>query len=131
MSRPLLSVIVPTYNRPNDIAALLQSVLDQSFDDWECVVAEDCSPARDEVIRIGAEFAEKSGGRIRCELNPENLGYDAGLRRLVDLARGKYLFVMGDDDFVAPGAFQRVADAVRKYPNLGVIRGTMAYFRGT
>lgn len=131
MSRPLLSVIVPTYNRPNDIAALLQSVLDQSFSDWECVVVEDFSPARDEVKRICDEFTVKSGGRIRCELNPENFGYDKGLRRLVELARGQFLFVMGDDDFVAPGAFQTVADAIKRHPNLGVIRGTIAFFRGT
>jgi glycosyltransferase involved in cell wall biosynthesis len=131
MSRPLLSVIVPTYNRPKDIAALLQSVLEQSFDDWECVVAEDCSPAREEVKRICDDFAQRSGGRIRCELNPENLGYDAGLRRLVELARGRFLFVMGDDDFVAPGAFELVADAIKRHPNLGVIRGTIAFFYGT
>jgi abequosyltransferase len=131
MSRPLLSVIIPTYNRPNDVAALLQSVLDQSFTDWECVVAEDCGPARDEVKRICHEFTQKSAGRVRCELNPENLGYDAGVRRLVELARGEFLFVMGDDDFVAPGAFQVVADAIKRHPNLGVIRGTISCFHGT
>jgi glycosyltransferase involved in cell wall biosynthesis len=131
MTRPLLSVIVPTYNRPKDIAALLQSVMDQDFNDWECVVAEDCSPAREEVKRIGEEFAARSGGRIRVELNPENLGYDAGLRRLTELARGQYLFVMGDDDFIAEGAFKAVADAIARYPNLGVIRGTISFFNGT
>jgi abequosyltransferase len=128
MTRPLLSVIIPSYNRPAELAGLLQSVLGQSFTDWECVVAEDCAPARADVKRVCDEVAVTSGGRIRCELNPENLGYDGCVRRLVELARGEFLFVMGDDDFVAPGAFQTVADAIARHPNLGVIRGTIAFF---
>lgn len=131
MKRPLLSVIVPTYNRPQHLAELLDSVLAQSFGDWECVVAEDHSAARERVKEIGAEYAAKSGGRIRLHLNEENFGYDRSLRTLVELARGDYVFIMGDDDFVAPGAFERVARAIAKYPELGVIRGTIAFFHGT
>jgi glycosyltransferase involved in cell wall biosynthesis len=130
-SRPLLSVVVPTYNRPQHIADLLESVLAQSFDDWECVVAEDCSPAREQVKEIVAGFTERSGGRIRLHLNEVNYGYDRGVRTLIHLARGEYVFVMGDDDMIAPGALATVADAIRRYPNLGVIRGTIAFFHGS
>jgi glycosyltransferase involved in cell wall biosynthesis len=129
MSRPLLSVICPTYNRPEHIAPLLDSVLAQDFDDWECVIAEDCSPARDRVKAICDEYSARSGGRVRCHLNAENLGYDAGFRTLIELARGRYVFVMGDDDFVAPGAFRAVAGAVERHPNLGVILRAFAFFR--
>ncbi|HEX3867640.1 MAG TPA: glycosyltransferase family 2 protein, partial [Gemmatimonadaceae bacterium] len=131
MTRPLLSVICPTYNRPEHIGPLLESVLAQDFDDWECVIAEDCSPARDKVKAICDEYSLKSGGRVRCHLNVENLGYDAGFRLLVELARGRFLFVMGDDDFVAPGAFRAVADAIARYPNLGIILRAYAFFRDT
>jgi glycosyltransferase involved in cell wall biosynthesis len=131
MSRPLLSVICPTYNRPEHVAPLLDSVLAQDFDDWECVIAEDCSPARDRVKAICDEYTVKSNGRIRCHLNEENLGYDGSFRKLIELARGRYVFVMGDDDYVAPGAFRAVADAIAKYPDVGMILRAHAYFRDT
>lgn len=131
MSRPLLSVIVPTYNRAEHLAPLLDSVLAQSFGDWECVVLEDCSPAREAVKQICDDYAAKSGGRVRVHLNEENLGYDKCFRRLIELARGRYVFVMGDDDFVAPDAFNAVAGAIERHPGLGVILRAFAYFRDT
>lgn len=129
MTRPLLSVIVPSYNRPQHMAALLDSVVAQDFADWECVITEDRAPRRDEVTAVVEPFVAAHGGRIRYHLNERNLGYDGSFRQLVALARGEYVFVMGDDDEVAPGAFAIVADAVRRHPNLGVIRGTIALFR--
>lgn len=129
MTRPLLSVIIPSYNRPQHMAALLDSILAQDFDDWECVITEDRAPRRDEVTAVVAPYVARHGGKIRYQLNTENLGYDGSFRQLVALARGEYVFVMGDDDEVAPGAFRVVADAVQRHPNLGVIRGTIALFR--
>lgn len=131
MSRPLLSLIVPSYNRPQHLAALLDSVLAQDFTDWECVVVEDCAPRRQEVTAVIEPYVALSGGRIRYHLNERNLGYDGSFRQLVALARGEFVFVMGDDDEVYPGAFRVVADAVRRHPNLGVIRGTQCRFRHT
>lgn len=129
MTRPLLSVIIPSYNRPQHMTALLESILAQDFDDWECVITEDCAPRRDEVTAVVTPFVERSGGRIRYHLNEQNLGFDGSFRRLVELARGEYLFVMGDDDEVAPGAFTAVAGAASRHPDLGVIRGCFELFR--
>jgi len=130
MTRPLISVICPAYDRPQHIGPLLESVLAQDFDDWECVVTDDHSPSRDATKAILDEYSRKDS-RIRGYVNDENLGYDGAFRRLVGLARGRYLFVMGDDDFVAPGAFRAVADAVERHPNLGVILRAYAFFRDT
>lgn len=131
MTRPLLSVIVPTYGRWQHIGPLLDSILAQNFHDWECVIAEDGSPNQAEVRRVVAEYAGRAAGRIRFEANRATLGYDANFRRLIELAAGRFVFVMGDDDFVAPGAFQAVAHAIAKYPNLGVILRAFAWFRDT
>lgn len=131
MSRPLLSVVIPSYNRPAQLAELLESVITQEFDSWECVVTEDRAPRRDEVIAVLESFGARSAGRIRHHLNEVNLGYDGSVRRLIELARGEFVFIMGDDDLVAPGALQVVAEAIRRHPRVGVLRGTFATFRGT
>jgi glycosyltransferase involved in cell wall biosynthesis len=131
MERPLISVICPSYDRPQHVGPLLDSVLAQDFDDWECVITDDHSPSREEVRAIFDEYSRKSNGKIRCYVNDENLGYDGAFRRLIELARGRFVFVMGDDDFVAPGALRAVADAIARYPNLGVILRAFAFFRDT
>ncbi|HEU4990666.1 MAG TPA: glycosyltransferase family 2 protein [Gemmatimonadaceae bacterium] len=131
MNRPLLSVIVPTYGRWQHIGPLLDSILAQDFDDWECVVAEDGSPNQEQVRAEVAARAERANGRIRFEPNPKTLGYDANFRRLIELARGRFVFVMGDDDFVAPGAFRAVAGAIERYPNIGMVLRAFAWFRDT
>jgi glycosyltransferase involved in cell wall biosynthesis len=131
MDRPLISVICPSYDRPQHVGPLLDSVLAQDFDDWECVITDDHSPSGEEVRAIFDEYSQKSNGKIRCYVNDENLGYDGAFRRLIELARGRFVFVMGDDDFVAPGALRAVADAIARYPNLGVILRAFAFFRDT
>jgi abequosyltransferase len=131
MTRPLLSVIVPTYNRPQHVKDLLDSVLAQDFDDWEMIVGEDCSPARAQVVALMAEYDQKSAGRMRLHLHPETLGYDRGVRGLIAQAKGRFVFVMGDDDFVSPGAFRAVAGAIERHPNLGLILRAFAWFVGT
>jgi len=131
MSRPLLSVIVPTYGRWQHIGPLLDSVMAQEFHDWECVIAEDGSPNQEKIRQIAAEYSARTEGRVRFHANPETLGYDGNFRKLVELARGRFLFVMGDDDFVAPGAFEAVAGAIDRYPNMGAILRAFAVFVDT
>ncbi|MDA1082512.1 MAG: glycosyltransferase family 2 protein [Gemmatimonadetes bacterium] len=136
MSRPLFSVIVPTYGRWRDIGPLLDSVLSQDFDDWECVVTEDASPNQAQVraevdLRIAKSGLNGGPPRISFHPNPTTLGYDASFRRLIELARGRFVFVMGDDDFVAPGALRSAAAAIERYPDLGVLLRAYALFEGT
>lgn len=131
MARPLLSVIVPTYNRPEHLKDLLDSVLAQDFDDWEMIVGEDCSPARAQVQALLAEYATPSAGRMRLLLHAETLGYDRGVRGLIEAAQGRFVLLMGDDDFVAPGAFRAVASAIARHPNLGLVLRAFSWFVGT
>lgn len=130
MSRPLLSVIVPTYGRAEHIAPLIESVLAQSMQDWEFILVEDGSPRQAEVGAVMQPYLSKVGARLRFYTNEETLGYDANIRKLVELARGEFVFLMGDDDRVARGAFEAVAAAATKYPKLGVIIRAYSVFRG-
>lgn len=131
MTRPLLSVIVPTYGRWQHIGPLLDSIIAQEFGDWECVIAEDGSPNQERIREISAAYAARTEGKLRFYANPRTLGYDANFRQLVELAKGRFLFVMGDDDFVAPGAFSAAARTIAKYPNMGVLLRAFAVFEGT
>jgi len=124
MSRegPLLSLCIPAYNRPDELAALLESLRDEELDSQEIVVAEDRSPRGDEIQAVVERFAASNPRRaVRFSRNTRNMGYDANFRNLIELATGEYCLFMGDDDLLVPGAIARVKRVLEERPRLGVI----------
>lgn len=128
--RPLLSVCIPAYNRASLLPAVLDSVVAQDFDDWECVIAEDLSPEREAIRAVVDRYAAAHPGKFRLHLNAENLGYDRNFRNLVRLARGQYLFFLGNDDFVATSAFSAVAAGLARHGDVGAILRAYTFFEG-
>jgi len=125
---PLISVCIPAYNRAGVLCALLDSILDQDFDDFDIVVAEDASPER---LAIGAKVANyqrRFGVKIQYHENPQTLGYDGNLRRLVELATGEFVMFMVNDYLLAPVALGGVSAAVRERPNVGVVLRSYSSF---
>jgi glycosyltransferase involved in cell wall biosynthesis len=120
--RPLLSVCIPAYNRPDELEALLESLRDEELDSQEIVVAEDRSPRGDEIQAVVERFSASNPRRaVRFSRNSRNLGYDANFRNLIELATGDYCLFMGDDDLVVPGAIAKVLLVLGERPGLGVI----------
>lgn len=103
MSQPLLSICIPSYNRPGELRNLLASI-DCNPAAVEVVICEDLAPKRNEVRAIVSGFVESSALPIHYYENPSNQGFDGNLRRLVKCASGEYIMFMGDDDLFVPGA---------------------------
>jgi glycosyltransferase involved in cell wall biosynthesis len=121
LANPAISICIPAYNRPGDLALTLGSVAEQGRGDWETVVCEDGSPRRKEIESVVREFAASQPAiSVRYFSNERNLGYDRNLRRLLDAATGKYCLFLGDDDLLAPGALGRILDAVSR-PGVGFV----------
>jgi O-antigen biosynthesis alpha-1,2-rahmnosyltransferase len=127
--RPLMSICVPAYNRPEALGELLESIATQSEDDYEILIHEDASPERISIRATVADFTSTHPSvPTRYIENPVNLGYDGNLRALVHAARGLYCVFMGNDDLVAPGALTILAAALRSYPETRVVLRTYATF---
>jgi glycosyltransferase involved in cell wall biosynthesis len=124
----LLSVCIPAYNRADVLPVLLDSILNQDFDDFDIVIAEDSSPERQVIATTVAEYQLRFGTKVHYHENPQTLGYDGNLRRLVELAMGDYVLFMGNDDLLAPGALRAVANAVREQRNVGVVLRSYSSF---
>jgi glycosyltransferase involved in cell wall biosynthesis len=127
---PRLSVCIPSYNRVEHLAPLLDSIFAQEYTNSEVVICEDRSPQRERIRAVAAEYAARYPGRVRYHENAENLGYDANFREMLRRATGEYCFIMGNDDLVAPGALGTVADALRRHPNVGVVLRSFSCFSG-
>jgi glycosyltransferase involved in cell wall biosynthesis len=100
--RPAVSVCLPAYNGAAHVEAAIESVLVQSFPDFELVIVDDASTDR---------TAEIAGGytdtRIRFLRNLQNLGAAANWNRAVAEARGHYLKLMGQDDLLYPSCLEQ------------------------
>jgi abequosyltransferase len=124
----LISVCIPAYNRAAVLPALLDSILNQDFDDFDIVITEDSSPERQAIAAKVAEYQQRFGDKVKYHENPQTLGYDGNLRRLVELATGDYVLFMGNDDLLAAGALSAVAAAVRERQDVGVVLRSYSSF---
>jgi glycosyltransferase involved in cell wall biosynthesis len=95
---PQISVVLPTFNRSGLLARAIESVIDQSFKDWELIVIDDAST--DDTPEVLADWSAKDG-RIKVFRNERNFYPDISetLNKGLKLARGKYVARLDDDDF--------------------------------
>ena len=91
---PLVSAILPTYNRAEYVAGAIDTVLAQTHDDVEVVVVDDGST--DDTEERLAAYADD--GRVRVRHNEENRGISVSMNRAADLADGEFVCVLNDDD---------------------------------
>ena len=94
---PLITVVIPTYDRPRYLKLALASAVAQTYPNLEIVVTDNASP--EDPSGIVAEFADP---RIRLTRNTVNLGPTRNTLDGVAMARGKYVAILGDDDIWEP-----------------------------
>lgn len=115
--RPLVSVAMVTYNHERYLAEAIESVLAQTCDDWELVIAEDRSP--DGTRAIAERYAAEHPGRIRVLPGEENLGGRKNFARALEATRGRYVSQLdGDDWFTDPERLAVMVDVLEGDPSL-------------
>jgi glycosyltransferase involved in cell wall biosynthesis len=93
---PLVSVVVPTYNRKKYVIRAIDSVLRQTYKNIEIIIADDCSTDRTQEA-IFEHYSKDP--RIITFKNEINLGFPENLNKGVAIAQGKYIARIDDDDF--------------------------------
>ncbi|GAQ56389.1 bifunctional glycosyltransferase/CDP-glycerol:glycerophosphate glycerophosphotransferase [Streptomyces acidiscabies] len=104
---PRFSVIVPCFDVQSFLRDCLDSLLTQSFPDFEVIAVDDCSP--DDSGRILDEYAARDE-RVRVLHLPENVGLGPARNAGMAQACGDYLFFLDSDDTLTPGALAAIAD---------------------
>jgi glycosyltransferase involved in cell wall biosynthesis len=116
---PLVSVCIPTYNGQAYLRECLESVLAQTFPDFEILVVDDHS--RDDTLAILGEYAKRDP-RIRIARNPKNLGLVGNWNRCVELAKGEWIKFVFQDDLIAPTCVEKLVSAGEKGFSMVVCR---------
>lgn len=112
---PLFSVIIPLYNKQNYIAATLQSVLSQDFNDYEVLIINDCST--DNSLETAQEFNDK---RFRILSHASNKGLSASRNTGIRAASGAYIAFLDADDTWKPGFLSAIHALIKQYPEAAV-----------
>jgi glycosyltransferase involved in cell wall biosynthesis len=117
------SVVIPTHNRLELLRDALSSISAQSGQNWECVIFDNASEAP-----VAEYVSSLDDGRIRYERSDEFLPMTASWNRAIDLARGDYVTLIGDDDGVAPNYFEKLADLVTTFDHPSVVYSSVYQF---
>ena len=115
---PLVSVIMPVYNGEKYLREAIESILTQTFRDFEYIIVDDGST--DGTGAILAHY-QKMDRRIRVACNPENEGQPAALNKGCRLAKGKYIARMDADDVSLPERLERQVKYLEAHPEIGVL----------
>lgn len=112
---PFFSVAVTTYDRVDLLRETLESILTQTFEDFEILVGND-----NQDRQIQKVFPDLIDSRIRWIDHPINLGYVKNVNQLLELARGRYFTSLGDDDVYFPQYLETMHRSVTEYGPLDV-----------
>ena len=116
-SYSLLTVGMPVYNADRFLAETLDSILNQTFADFELLISDNAST--DGTEAICREYAGRDQ-RIRYFRNEKNMGAGWNFRRVYSMATGKYYKQAAHDDLCEPAFFQTCIDALERDPGLTV-----------
>lgn len=105
---PLVSVVLPTYNRPQYLRRALASVMRQSFDDYEIVVVNDAGAKVEHVV---SEFP-----KVRLMTHSQNKGLSGARNTGIRIAEGKYITYIDDDDIWLPEHLHMVVQHLEILP---------------
>lgn len=118
---PLVSVLLPVYNAESYVAEAIESILNQTYKNFEFIIVNDGSTDRSEEVILS--FSDE---RIRYYRNEVNLGLIGTLNKSISLSSGKYLARMDNDDICLPERLAKQVAFLESHPEVGVL-GTAFY----
>ncbi|MDO8659045.1 MAG: glycosyltransferase family 2 protein [Candidatus Parcubacteria bacterium] len=117
LKRPFFSIVIPTYNRAADLQFALYCIFRQTFSDFEVVISDNCS--NDNTKSVVRNIEDK---RIRYFRLEKTVGNAVNFNNAIKKARGKYIFIHSDDDFLLnKDSLEVIYEKILKY-NPGFIR---------
>jgi len=115
---PLLSIIMPVFDSSLYLGAAIESMLNQTFSDFEIIVLDDCS--QDDSFQIAQAYAQMDS-RIRTYRNIRNMQLASTLNRAAKLSRGAYLARMDSDDLSLPRRLERQIALLENNPSIAIV----------
>jgi glycosyltransferase involved in cell wall biosynthesis len=118
--KPTVSVVTPVFNTEKYLPQCIESVLNQTYNDLEYIIVDNCSTDRS--LEIAQEYAEKDN-RIRITKNVEHFGmlqnWNHAVRQISP--ESKYCKIVHADDWLFPECIERMVDVAESHPDVGIV----------
>lgn len=115
---PTVSICLPVYNGERFLAESIESVLAQTYEDFELLIGNDRS--KDKSWEIIEDYAKRDK-RIKAWTNETNLGHYPNYNACIEQAQGKYIKLFAQDDIFKPEMIERMVDVMEKNPNVSLV----------
>lgn len=113
-----LSIAIPTYNRPILLKACLDSIVRQLVPGVEIVICDNSTT--DVAGHAVCEYQERFPDVRYCK-NVSNIGSDANILRCLCESRGKFVYLLADDDIMLPGSLVKIRESLKHNPSVGCV----------
>lgn len=112
-SNPLLTIAIPTYNRPDAIRKQVRNLLTQTTPSIRLIIYDNASP-----VPVDSLFTDEEKKRFEIRRNPVNIGAEANIARCIEAcASSEWGYVLGDDDELLPDAVSRILSGIAQHPD--------------
>ena len=106
----ILSICIPTYNRPEHLLNCLNSLALQSFKNFEVCISDNAS--KQNIFSLISPFRKKL--KIRFNRNKKNVGFALNLLKVASMAKGKFIWFLGDDDLLVKDSLKNLAIKIKQ-----------------
>lgn len=118
MSKPRLSIIIPTYNRRDRLQQSLSNYLETTVQDIEFIIVDNASP---DTTADYVHSVMKTDSRIKFFKNPTNLGFTRNLFRTYLESSGDFIMILSDDDHIHIDTIPYIMSTITQHPTIGCI----------
>ena len=120
MNIPIISILIPVYNREKVIAETLDSLIAQSFENWECILVDDGS--RDNTLPIIGDYVKKDE-RFKCFKRPNHRkSGGCGARNYAfEKSQGQYIKWLDSDDILQPLLLEKEIKIFQQFPDVDFV----------
>lgn len=123
---PKVSILMGIYNCAPTLREAVESILSQTFTDWELILCEDGSG--DDTYAIAQEYRRAHPDRIILLRNEKNMGLNHTLNRCLQAASGEYCARMDGDDLSLPDRFEKQVAFLDAHPEYAIVSTPMIFF---
>lgn len=124
MPNPVVSIVMPAFNVQGHLARSIESALQQSYQDWELIVIDDCSS--DNTAAVVEDWVRRDD-RVQLVRQDVNAGPSAARNRGFQLSRGEFITLLDADDAWAPERLARLLDVALSY-NADLVVDNLLFF---
>lgn len=121
-----VSVIMGIYNCADTLPEAIDSILAQTYTNWELIMCDDGSS--DDTLRVARDYRDRYPDRIVVLTNGRNLGLNRTLNHCLAHARGAYIARMDGDDISMPERLEKEAEFLDTHPQYAIVSTPMLYF---